>query len=175
MRYGRALIFLVVSIASMAMAPPASLAQQSPAGVQAWFEGDLIDLAEGWGDAGACIADSAGTRCYRTRSELTAREDAYASASAATLLANCSSYLTLYSATGFGGSSLSLNLRGVGIGLAAYGFSNITSSYTIGACAAEFYDGAIGSAAYPGNTNAFASASSMATGWDNRVSTVYIF
>lgn len=166
-------------IASLAMEPPGAVAAQSRFGVQAWFEGEQINLAEGWGEANACIADSAGTRCYRTRTELEIQENSSAGLGASTttaaLLATCASNLTLYSATGYGGSSLSLNVRGTGIGLAAYGFSNITSSYTIGGCNAEFYDGAIGSAAYPGNTNAFASASSMAAGWDNRVSTVYIY
>jgi hypothetical protein len=52
---------------------------------------------------------------------------------------------------------------------------NVTSSYVVGACAATFYDGAGGGApVYPGGTGAFASSSVMTSGWDNRVSSVYI-
>ena len=91
-----------------------------------------------------------------------------------TILLSCSTSLRLYKNTSFGGTVLALSQRGIGIPLASYGFDNVTSSYKIGACSSTFFDGAIGSTTYPGNTSAGAQATSMLSGWDNRVSTVYI-
>lgn len=113
--------------------------------------------------------DLAGTRCYRSIDELRSREPVDGIAP----LATCSTSLVLYRSTGYSGQALYLSTRGTYISLAAYGFDNDTSSYKIGACAARFYDGGIGSTQYPGNTSAGASASSMGT-WNDRVSTVYI-
>jgi hypothetical protein len=68
-----------------------------------------------------------------------------------------------------------LTSRGAYINLSTYGFDNDTSSYKVGACASYFYDGAGGGTPlYPGTTTANSSATSMLTGWDNRVSSVYI-
>lgn len=60
------------------------------------------------------------------------------------------------------------------IGLSGYGFDNVTSSYQVGGCAATFYDTAGGTGTYPGSTGAGASASSMVSGWDNRISSIRI-
>lgn len=55
----------------------------------------------------------------------------------------------------------------------AYSFANRTSSYQIGNCSSVFRDSS--AVAYSGNTSAGASASSMLSGWNNRVSIVYIY
>lgn len=90
-------------------------------------------------------------------------------------LASCSSSLRLYRSTGYAGGVLNLSTRNTSINLSAYGFDNDTSSYKVGACAATFYDGAGGGPpVYPGSTGAGASASTMASGWDNRIGSVYI-
>ena len=67
------------------------------------------------------------------------------------------------------------NTLTVVLNLSTYGFDNDTSSYRVGACASTFWAGASGSGSvYPGPTGANASASSMLSGWNNVVSSVYI-
>jgi hypothetical protein len=81
----------------------------------------------------------------------------------------------LYRSTSYGGAVLQLTTRYTYINLSGYGFDNDTSSYRVGACAAYFYDGTNGGGSvYPGSTGAGVSASSMVSGWDNRISSVYI-
>ena len=70
------------------------------------------------------------------------------------------------------GATVSFTTRGVPIGLSGYGFANKTSSYKIGACGAQLRDSS--SILYPGSTGANASANSMASGWDNRITSVQI-
>lgn len=143
--------------------------------VIASFEGQKINLADDWGPARACIADNVGTRCYRSQHELLDAEASLVSALPPIVpFANCSSALTLYSSPGFAGSTLNLAARGVLFDLSLYGFNNVTSSYTIGACSSRFYDTTSGSTQYPGSTTAGASASAMVAGWDNRVGSVLI-
>lgn len=92
------------------------------------------------------------------------------------LLAACGSSLRLYDGTSYTGASLFLNSRAVVHNLANFGFDNRTSSYQIGACDSDFFSGSNGSGSvYPGNTNAGASATSMLSGWNNVVSSVYIY
>lgn len=151
-------------------------AEQAPvasASVVAEFEGGTIRLAEGWGEATACHQDDAGVRCYRSETEMDRAE--VSSDSATSLLASCSSSLKLYRSTGQTGGVLELSQRGVNLNLATFGFSNDTESYRVGACSAKFYDATSGTGtSYPGSTIAFASSSSMLSGWANRVSSVRI-
>ncbi len=159
------------------LAPAGSAAADSrrvdEASVIASFEGSWIRLAEGWGDARACTSDDAGTRCYRSEAEMDAAEVALNPATV-TPMADCSSSVRLYQNTNYGGSVLELKQRGVTISLSPYGFNNVTSSYKIGACSARFYDTTSGGGLYPGSTSANVWASSMATGWNDRVGSVYI-
>lgn len=142
--------------------------------VVASFEGTTLRLADDWGEAGACYQDEGGTRCYRTEAGMYAAEPAVGQISNG-LLANCSTTLRLYRGTNYGGGVLSLSQRGIGIALSSYGFNNDTSSFKIGACGADFYDGGVGSTQYPGGTAAGVWSAFMVSGWDNRVSTVYIY
>lgn len=166
---------LVVGVALVCSFAGEALAAES-SDVIATFEGTSINLAEGWDEATACIVDEEGARCYRTRDDLERAEDDTANGlDDVTLMASCASSLTLYSGTSYSGSSLSLSTRSTFISLSSYGFNNVTSSYTVGACSANFYDGSLSSGPYPGNTlSAGSSAASMVSGWDNRISTVYI-
>ena len=144
-------------------------------GVLAWFDGQWIDLSEGWGGAEACSTDGVTATCYRSEAEMDRAARASMASMAIVPLASCASSLRLYRSTSYGGAVLQLTTRGVYLNLSAYGFDNDTSSYKVGACASYFYDGANGgSPLYPGGTGANASATSMLTGWDNRVSSVYI-
>ncbi len=144
-------------------------------GVIASFDGHWIDLSEGWGVATACTSDGMTTTCFRSEAEMDRAIGDIASSFVVVPLASCASSLRLYRSTSYGGAVLQLTTRGVYINLAAYGFDDDTSSYKVGACSSYFYDGANGgSPLYPGATGANSSATSMLSGWDNRVSSVYI-
>ena len=39
-------------------------------GVRAEFEGQIIDLSEGWGDARACASTDEATRCFRSEAAM---------------------------------------------------------------------------------------------------------
>lgn len=153
-------------------APPA---EQKPSMI-ASFEGRSIQLADGWGDARACASDDGVTaRCYRSEAEMEAAEGGWSpERTSATASACALPGVRLYRGTSMGGGVLQLTAQFTVIDLAPYGFDNDTSSYRIGVCSARFYDSNAGVTAYPGNTNAGASATSMLSGWDNRVSSVYI-
>ncbi len=152
---------------------------------RAVFEGEVIDLAEGWGEAGACAELGVVVECFRTEEELLSahpelRGDAMtgdrSAGSAAVLASTCGSSLRLYRSTGHSGGALYLTTRLVFHNLASYGFDNDTSSYTVGACSSAFYSGSnLGGSQYPGSTAAYASASSMVGGWNNVVSSVIIY
>ena len=88
----------------------------------------------------------------------------------------CSSSVRLYDGVYYTGSVLYLRDRYIWINLSSYSFSNRTSSFKIGACSAVFADGASGG--YPrystADTQAYDVAPVMASGWGNRVSSIYI-
>ena len=144
------------------------------------FEGKLIDLRDGWGEAAACTSDGSTTACFRTEKQL----DRYLNEALQSVTqihggfsieSVCSTALKLYADASFGGLVLSLSTRGTVQNLSTFSFDNVTSSYKVGACNSTFYDGPnAGSPTYPGATTAGASATSMSTGWDNRVSSVLI-
>lgn len=142
--------------------------------VIASFEGRDINLAEDWEQAQACVIASDGARCYRTEAEMDAVEGPMPEPGVVAMAA-CSSKLRLYDGTSYGGAVLELQTQYVYHNLASLGFDNRTSSYKIGACSARFYDTTSGGTQYPGNTNANVWASSMASGWNNRVGSVYVF
>ena len=169
----RAVLLVSVVAAGFSVGETSLATDGDETGVIATFENELINLANGWGDAGACVVDDRGARCYRTQAELESSEANRGIVKSA-LMATCATSLTLYSGANQTGSALSLSARGTSINLSSYGFNNITSSYSIGACAARLYNGSAGSGLYPGNTSAGAGASSMLFGWDNTISTVYI-
>jgi hypothetical protein len=148
------------------------------------FEGKVIDLSLGWGEAKACIELGDHTECFRTEKQMTdAHPDSLDSKSqiastgeAQTLSAVCSSSLRLYNGTSYGGTVLTLTTRQQILNLSGYGFDNLTSSYKVGACSASFNSAAnLGGSVYPGSTSAGSSATSMLAGWDNVVSSVYIY
>jgi hypothetical protein len=153
-------------------------------GQMAWFEGSQIDLAAGWGDARACLVwdDRGITECFRTESELQARlvalsEQASVPDGVSTVTSSCGSATVLYDGIAYGGSVLYLMDRNRWTDLSLLGFSNRTSSFRIGACAAIFADyNSGGGDWYPTSlTGAYAWSWSMLAGWDNRVSSVYLY
>lgn len=82
-------------------------------------------------------------------------------------LATCSSWLTLYEHNNHDGRSLRFRDLGTTQDLANWGFASQTSSYRVGACGVVLRDA--GGTTYPGWTGPHASASSMLSGWNDRV------
>jgi len=158
-------------------------ASTEPVGQVAVFEGSTIDLSRGWGDTHACaISRDRVAECFRTEAELEARLAALVSPTqetsdkSLTTTTTCSSALRLYDGTGYGGDVLYLWSRGWWINLWDVGFANRTSSYKIGACSSYFadYSGGRGDWYPTSLTSAYLWSSSMLSGWDNRVSSVYL-
>jgi hypothetical protein len=145
--------------------------------VVADFEGRQIDLAEGWGDAQACLVLSSTTHCFRTVDELTAAEKSLVAGDdrLISLAATCSTALRLYDGTYQTGSVLSIATRGQWINLGLYGFDNRTSSYRVGACAVELASGTNGGGSrYFRCLDAYCEEDVMASGWDNVLSSAYL-
>lgn len=173
---------LVIALSTAAFAQPAradTSTQPNPS--IATFGHGTIDLRHGWGAAKACASDGQHTTCFTTEA---AMDDYLASVvddvvdvvgGALEGLLACSPSVKLYPNTSFGGTVLSLSTQGVVVNLSTYGVDNTTSSYKVGGCNSIFYDGANGAApVYPGSTAAGATASSMSSGWDNRISSIFI-
>ena len=178
----RPILLATALLTTALLAPPQAVGAAPGRGPSiAQFEGGTIDLRNGWGEATACATDGVSTECFRTEDEL----DQFLTTSDTTLQlsalgdvgiqSTCPTVLKLFSNPSFGGSVLALGTRFAVINLSTWSFSNITSSYSVGACSSTFYDGANAvPPVYPGNTTAGASAASMLAGWDNRISSVYI-
>lgn len=145
------------------------------------YEGDEIDLRFGWDGAKACQTDGVETTCYDTEAEMLAALDAPiepppdTSGLQGLRRASCGSYLRLYTGTSYTGSVLALTTRYAVLNLSSYGFNNVTSSYKIGGCGSYFWDlSSGGGTVYGGATWAWAQATTMNAGWDNRISSIYI-
>ncbi len=147
------------------------------------YEGQEIDLRFGWDAARACSTDGVVTTCYDTEAEMIASLGLPAqppagsdpSAGSGFVRASCDSYLRLYTGSSYTGSVLALTTRAWVLNLSDYGFNNVTSSYKVGGCASTFYDlSNAGGTVYGGGTWAWAQSATMLSGWDNRVSSVWI-
>lgn len=171
-----AAVIVAIQIAGIAPAPAA----RDTRGF-ALFEEQLIDLSEGWGEAQACVVWDGDhlVECFRTEAELVERVVTSARAEQAEPVgasSTCSSSLKLYDGPSYPGAALYLYQRTTWINLSDYGWANRTSSFKVGACLsylADFVNG--GGDWYPtSHTQAYDQSSSMISGWDNRVSSVYI-
>ena len=147
---------------------------------------DTLVLAEDWGTAAACIELGEVTECFDSEADLLAahgdglgggsHRSVGGGASAAAVVSSCSSSLRLYNAASYGGAILFLTTRGTIHNLADYGFDNATSSYRVGGCPAALFSLAnLGGAVYPGYTGPWAQSPTMAAGWNNVVSSAYIY
>lgn len=161
---------------------PAIAAERPPMYGLATFDGGHIDLRDGWGDAEACVVwgTERGVECFGSEAELVAHiesvEKAGAIGESAALASQCSTSLKLYDGIGYTGAALHLYQRTTWVNLSNHGWSNRTSSYKVGACSSIFADGANGGGdRYPISlTEANDVATSMTSGWNNKVSSVYI-
>jgi hypothetical protein len=151
----RVLIVGALVLGALAGSAPAVGAGSRPSGPSfATFEGTVIDLRTGWGEATACLSDGVSTSCFRTEAELDAAlsDPSQEAGSAAgidgpvALALSCSGQLRLWTGNSYSGSVLALTTRGV-----------ILNLWT-----------------YPGSTSAGSMSAVMASGWNNVVSSVYI-
>lgn len=155
----------------------------------ALFEGNEIDLADGWGEATACMVWRAVgvVECFRTTDALAEREAEIADGIAAggftaqetaSLAASCSSPLRLFEHISYGGRELKFYDRGYWQNLGAWGFNDELSSYKVGACSVHLAEHTGGGGYwYPGDTSAFhwePAMSAGSTGWNDRVSSIFI-
>ncbi len=183
--WGRRVVFLAVAVvAALVVVAPVGAStgeRDDPAsGVEADFQGDSIDLSEDWGDAMACLIwDEAGVEeCFRTEAEMDKRiaelerKMGVGSAKAS----QCSGSMRLYDGVGYSGQVLYIRNRLSWINLSPYGFSNKASSFKIGPCSSYLADYTWGDGSWYSTsaTQAWDVASVMASGWSNRVSSIYI-
>jgi hypothetical protein len=157
---------------------------EPPSDPEPWiadYEGEVVDLRFGWDGAGACQTDGIETTCYDTEEEMLASIPSSDLTPSSTpgisgfARISCSSYLRLYSGPYYTGSVLALTTRYTVLNLSNYGFNNVTSSYRVGGCDSYFYDYSSGGGLqYSGPTWAWSLSTLMNSGWDNRVSSVYI-
>ena len=150
------------------------------------YEGTTIDMRDGWDGARACNTDGVTTTCWDSETEMllalaaqgfTATPPTEPATGASTYRRQfqCSSYLRLYTGTNYGGSVLAIATRYSFLNLSSYGFNNVTSSYRVGACPSVLYDlNSGGAPVYGGNTGAGVWSPTMLSGWDNRISSIYI-
>ncbi len=161
-------------------AAQAASGASAPTPTPAQFEGQTIDLAQGWGQARACLVyQQAGiVECFRDRAGLQAREQQLAASGVlprVSAAAACSSPLRLSTDIYYGGRELALYDRGYWQNLSTWSFDNQTSSYKVGGCGVHLADYANGGGSwYPGNTSAGWWEPFMLSGWDNRISSVYL-
>lgn len=176
------LLFTLIAIMAVVLALPAGASEEEPDLGLALFEGEVIDLVDGWEDAKACLVwgSESVVECFRTEAELIERADQLESSRAAGGVASasssCSTSLKLYDGTSYTGSTLYLYTRTQWINLSNYGFANRTSSFKVGACSAYFADYPNGGGSwYPTSyTQAWDQFAAMISGWNNRVSSIYM-
>lgn len=177
-------VFVVLALATLilSLAAPVGAADDratSSDGVLAEYSGRTIDLSKSWEGAMACHVAEDGAWCFDSEKEMRAWlvSDGPTSTASGSRSGSCSGSLTLYDGTSYTGAALSLSQRGTWLNLSGYGFNQRTSSYKIGPCSARFADWADGGGAkYPSYlTQAYDQATSMIAGWNNDVSSVYIY
>lgn len=183
----RRIVATLVGLMVLATTVPAAAGTSNkdlPPG-HAWFEGEVIYLGDGWGEAQACVVwrDEDLVECFRTEQQMEARtneaerqhdgsdDDGGTTTMAASA---CGSWLYLYEDPSYDGRTLQFRDRDIWQDLDVWGFSNQLSSFKVGACSVKLaagYGG--GGGLYPGSTYPYARVSSMG-GWDDEVSSIRI-
>jgi hypothetical protein len=174
---------LVFAFASVALVPSAAHASNGEPSSYAKYRGRTIDLSKSWEGAEACWIGDSGNECYDTYDQMLkdhpdlerpagAQSGDAARSGEAAILASCSTAVQLFDGSGFGGASLALATQNAWLNLSTWNFANRTSSYAVGGCSSTFADAGSN---YPGPTGAGASASSMLSGWNNRLTRIWIY
>jgi len=183
----RVLRLVAVAVVGVVVVFPAGAAAgllvESDAAAPVVFEGEGIDLTAGWGDAEACLIwrDVGVSECFRDEAAMDVtiaeleRQVGFG-AGVQVSASQCSGYLRLYDGYYHTGQVLYIRDRLQWINLSAYGFSNRTSSFKIGSCSSYLadYDWGGGSWYSTSASQAWGVVDVMASGWNNRVSSVYI-
>lgn len=150
------------------------------------FDGKILNLAVSWGDAQSCVVWKQGgvAECFRTEQEgnnlvsqieLSMSEETGPAAAPNPLLACSRNCLHIYQHSNFGGRDLTFCDRGYWQNLTSYGFNDELSSFKTGSHGVHLAEHTGGGGNwYPGNTDACVSAGGMSSGWNDRVSSIYI-
>lgn len=209
---------IVTLLALLALAIPAAIAQADqgvegvthspvlPAQIQdatAQYNGSVIDLSKGWGNAKACSIWHQGnvnrSQCFDSEAEMNqqmAKLQPLIQASqlastdlVAPLYGRCTGSLKLWKDEGFSGMELQFYDRGVWQDLDAYSFNNVLSSFIVGSCLVHLSENNNGGGLwYPCNTTPYTEHGEMdldgnrgwppcagqQTNWNDRVSSIYI-
>jgi hypothetical protein len=178
---------LAVVVTAMAVASPSMASEAMPTGgaatVVVALQGEPFDLGDDWGDAQACLVwdEAGGVECFRTEEAMDQRiaeieKELGDGGGGGARASQCSGYVRLYEGISYTGQVLYIHNRLQWINLSAYGFSNETSSFKIGPCSSYLadYDWGGGSWYPTSATQAWDVAWIMASGWNNRVSSIYI-
>jgi hypothetical protein len=172
------LITSVIGILLIALSGGGQIAgATSNPGEIANYNGGTLNLADGWGGAAVCAVTATGTFCFSSQADYLSWRANMASATETSLTPNlnCSSALELFSGTNYTGTEVSIFDEGVWINLSTYGFGDETKSYKVGACQAGMTSAANGGGtAYPGPMTAGTDASSMESGWADRIESAYV-
>lgn len=191
-RWSVAIAMVIVMAAPVSVSAsedePTPAAEPTPA----LFEGRLINMSGDWEGAAACMVwpEAVDTpECFRSEAAMDQRiaelertlpqeaiDHRQTIGSATRGVSDCSSSVRLYDGTSYTGAALYLRGREVWFNLVDSGFNQMTSSFKIGACSAYFADLSGGGGDwYPtSQTEAYDVATSMISGWDNDVSSVWI-
>lgn len=167
---------LLVAAASAVLATVAASGAVTAKGADRVPTPVVYDGAPDWSVVGACVVGpvDSSARCFGTEAEM----DRWVAAALPTraLAADCSSSLRLYTAGSYTGNVLLILARSVWLNLSAYSFSNVTSSFKVGACSsylADYNNG--GGAWYPiERSAAWEVDPTMYAGWNDRISSVYL-
>ncbi|MGH9280696.1 MAG: hypothetical protein ACRD12_21715 [Acidimicrobiales bacterium] len=196
-------LVLIAGWAGTGRAGPVSLTITEP-GI-ALFEGRHINLAEGWGEARACMVwTSIGVvECFRTEQQMVARETQLLNlqglsggapaltqqqdqqkglrpASTATASASggygCSSPLRLYEHSDFYGRQLAFWDAGYWQNLTDWGFNDVLSSFKTGGCGSYMAEHIWGGGEwYYGAAGAYRASSYVGWYWNDRISSIYSY
>lgn len=155
----------------------------------AMFEDRTIDLKGDWEGASSCVIWRSGgiVQCFGTPAEAESLVNEVVDAVSTTSrpsdltagphpTAACSrSCLHIYEHTNFGGRDLHFCDRGYWQNLTSYGFNDELSSYKTGVHSVHLATNTGGNGAwYPGNTGVCVAAGGMSSGWNDRISSIYI-
>jgi hypothetical protein len=178
------MLFVVMPAGASGINPLSQPISTADPGV-ALFEGELIDLAEGWGLARACMVWRSVdvVECFRSEELMAAREAQIlrelepglpGSGGTASASWYCSSPLRLYEHASFGGRQLAFWDGGYWQNLTNWGFNDATSSFKTGSCYSYMAEHIWGGGAwYYGNTSPYTWTYYVGSEWNDRVSSIY--
>ncbi len=99
---------------------------------------------------------------------------AWSQQSASVATSTCATNLVLYENLNYGGRALILAASSSVYNLSNYNFDNIVSSFKVGSCAANFFDGPSKTGnQYPGVTSPGTATSWIGSTWNDRIVSVY--